>query len=74
VGLLLANGTPLPQILHELGHVAEGVYSAAMVLRRARARQIEMPITEAVVAVVEGRVAPREAVEQLMTREARAEN
>ena len=73
VGMLLAEGKPLPQILRELGHVAEGVYSAAMVLRRARSRQIEMPITEAVVGVLEGRCTPREAVEKLMSREARAE-
>jgi len=74
VGLLLAQDMPLQQILSELGHVAEGVYSAAMVLRRAQARSVEMPITEAVVAVLEGRVTPREAVEQLMGREARSEN
>jgi glycerol-3-phosphate dehydrogenase (NAD(P)+) len=74
VGLLLAQGLPLQQILRELGHVAEGVYSAAMVLRRAQARSVEMPITEAVVAVLEGRMTPREAVEQLMGREARSEH
>lgn len=74
VGLLLAQGLPLAQILRELGHVAEGVYSAAMVLRRAQARGVEMPITEAVVAVLEGRVTPREAVERLMGREARSEH
>lgn len=74
VGLLLAQGLPLVQILRELGHVAEGVYSAAMVLRRAQVRGVEMPITEAVVAVLEGRITPREAVEQLMGREARPEH
>ena len=74
VGLLLAQGQSLPQILSELGHVAEGVYSAAMVLRRAQSRKVEMPITEAVVAVLEGRLSPREAVEQLMGREARPEH
>jgi len=74
VGLLLAAGVPLPQILHELGHVAEGVYSAAMVLRRAQARQVDMPITAAVVAVLEGRITPQKAVELLMGREARAEH
>jgi glycerol-3-phosphate dehydrogenase (NAD(P)+) len=73
VGLLLAQGMPLPQILSELGHVAEGVYSAAMVLRRAQACGVEMPITEAVVAVLEGRATPRQAVDQLMGREARSE-
>lgn len=74
VGLLLAQGLPLPQVLAELGHVAEGVYSAATVLRRAHARGVAMPITEAVVAVLEGRLTPAAALEQLMGREARAES
>ena len=73
VGLLLAAGKPLPDILAELGHVAEGVYSAATVLQRARSLGVEMPITESVVAVLEGRVAPEQAMWRLMTRQARAE-
>jgi glycerol-3-phosphate dehydrogenase (NAD(P)+) len=74
VGVLLAQGTPLPQILGELGHVAEGVYSAPMVLRRAAERGVEMPIASAVVDVLEGRITPRQAVEQLMGRESRSEH
>jgi glycerol-3-phosphate dehydrogenase (NAD(P)+) len=74
VGLLLADGKPLAQILRELGHVAEGVYSAAMVRQRARAHGVDMPITDAVVAVLDGRLTPQQAVEQLMGREARSEH
>jgi glycerol-3-phosphate dehydrogenase (NAD(P)+) len=74
VGLLLAQGMALPQVLAQLGHVAEGVYSAATVLRRAHARGVAMPITEAVVAVLEGRISPAEALELLMGREAKAES
>jgi len=74
VGLLLAQGRPLAQILRELGHVAEGVFSAAMVLQRATANGVEMPITDAVVAVLQGRITPQQAVEQLMGREARPEH
>lgn len=73
VGLQLAQGKPLPQILTELGHVAEGVFSAATVLRRAQTLGVEMPITSAVVAVLEGRVTPRQGVERLMGREPRPE-
>jgi glycerol-3-phosphate dehydrogenase (NAD(P)+) len=73
VGLLLAQGLPLAQILRELGHVAEGVHSAAMVLRRAREQRVEMPITQAVVAVLEGACTPAQALEQLMGRGARPE-
>jgi len=73
VGLLLAQGLPLPQILQALGHVAEGVYSAATVLARARQAGIEMPITEAVVAVLESRLTPEAAMAELMGRQARPE-
>jgi glycerol-3-phosphate dehydrogenase (NAD(P)+) len=74
VGLRLAAGRPLASLLAELGHVAEGVHSAPMVLARARAAGVEMPITEAVVAVLGGRITVPAAVRQLMGREARSES
>ncbi len=74
VGLLLAAGRTLPEALAELGHVAEGVYSAATLLARARALGVEMPITEAVVEVLEGRVGPTQALWRLMARQARSEH
>lgn len=74
VGLRLAQGLALPQILAELGHVAEGVLSAATVLRRAQGLQVAMPITEAVVGVLEGRITPAQALGALMGREARPEH
>ena len=73
VGLALARGTPLAQILGDLGHVAEGVRSASVVLRRAHARGVDMPITEAVAAVIDGSLKPDEALLQLMGRGARPE-
>lgn len=73
VGLKLATGEPLAQILAELGHVAEGVYSAPTVLRRAQERGVEMPITEAVVNVLDGRFSPRQGLEYLMGRNSRSE-
>jgi glycerol-3-phosphate dehydrogenase (NAD(P)+) len=73
VGRRLAQGLPLARILSELGHVAEGVSSAPMVLKRARALGVDMPITQAVVAVLDGRITPAQALEQLMGRGARPE-
>lgn len=73
VGLLLAKGRALEEIGRELGHVAEGVPAAREVSRRALALGIEMPITEAVVAVLDGRIAGRDAVLQLMAREPKSE-
>ncbi len=74
VGLRLASGLALPQILAELGHVAEGVLSAPTVLQRARSLGVAMPITDAVVGVLQGRVTPAEALVALMGREARPEH
>jgi glycerol-3-phosphate dehydrogenase (NAD(P)+) len=73
VGLLLAAGQRLEDVLRALGHVAEGVPTAATVLARARRLGVEMPITEVVVEVLEGRVAPAQAVARLMARHARSE-
>lgn len=73
VGLLLAEGLALPRILHDLGHVAEGVYSARTVQQRAAALGVDMPITAAVVAVLDGAVTPAQAVGELMRREAKTE-
>jgi glycerol-3-phosphate dehydrogenase (NAD(P)+) len=73
VGRLLAEGLPLARILTELGHVAEGVSSATMVLKRAQALGVDMPITQAVVAVLDGVTTPAKALEQLMGRGARPE-
>ena len=73
VGRLLAQGMALPQILIELGHVAEGVGTAPMVLQRALALGVEMPITQAVAAVLDGQTTPAQALEQLMGRSARPE-
>jgi glycerol-3-phosphate dehydrogenase (NAD(P)+) len=73
VGLLLAQGRSLADTLASLGHVAEGVYSARTVLDRGRALGVEMPISAAVVDVLEGRLSPARAVTALMARESKAE-
>jgi len=73
VGLALASGRELAAITRELGHVAEGVLTAREVARRAAELGVEMPITDAVCAVLDGRLTPRQAVEQLMARDPKAE-
>jgi glycerol-3-phosphate dehydrogenase (NAD(P)+) len=73
VGVRLAQGKPLETVLAELGHVAEGVHSARAASAHARACNVEMPITEAVCAVLfEGRPA-QDAVRQLLMRDPRRE-
>ncbi|HRD83890.1 MAG TPA: NAD(P)H-dependent glycerol-3-phosphate dehydrogenase [Rubrivivax sp.] len=73
VGLQLAGGLSVQAVLAGLGHVAEGVFSAHMVVERARRAGVEMPIASAVDDLLAGRLAPAEAVSQLMSRQARAE-
>ena len=69
VGLALAGGQTLQQAVAALGHVAEGVYSARTVLQRARAAGVQMPITQAVVALLDGQMLPAQAVSALMGRD-----
>ena len=73
VGLMLAEGLDLPDILARLGHVAEGVLTAPTLQARARRSGVEMPITDAVVAVLQGQLSPAQALQRLMAREARSE-
>lgn len=74
VGLLLAEGRTLAQAVDSLGHVAEGVYCARTVVQRARHLGVDMPIAEGVVALLDGRLAPADAVRALMEREPGAEH
>ena len=73
VGLQLAAGKTLEQAVQSLGHVAEGVYCARTVLQRARHLGVDMPITECVVALLDGQLKPVEAVAALMGRDPKGE-
>lgn len=73
VGLLLAQGQTLAQAVDSLGHVAEGVYCARTVVQRAAGLGVEMPIAQSVVALLDGKLQPAEAVTMLMGRGPTAE-
>jgi glycerol-3-phosphate dehydrogenase (NAD(P)+) len=73
VGLALAQGLSLQQAVDSLGHVAEGVYCARTVVQRAQQLGIEMPIAQAVVALLDGDITPAQAVALLMGRGAKGE-
>jgi glycerol-3-phosphate dehydrogenase (NAD(P)+) len=73
VGLQLASGKALEDILSGLGHVAEGVNTAREVMRRADKMGIDMPITyEVNQALTHGKSA-KEAVTDLLGREQKPE-
>jgi glycerol-3-phosphate dehydrogenase (NAD(P)+) len=73
VSLLLAQGRSLQQVLDSLGHVAEGVYCARTVVRRAEHLAVDMPIARAVVELLAGELQPLDAVSVLMGREPASE-
>ena len=73
VGLALAQGKTLAEAVAALGHVSEGVYCARTVVQRAQGLGIEMPISQAVVALLGGHITPAQAVAKLMGREATTE-
>ncbi|PTQ82500.1 glycerol 3-phosphate dehydrogenase (NAD(P)+) [Nitrosospira multiformis] len=73
VGLALAAGRSLPDILQELGHIAEGVQTAREVLRLSHLMGIEMPITKGVCSILDDGVPAGQAVEALLSREPKSE-
>lgn len=73
MGLALARGLTVAEARAEIRQVVEGVRVAPVVLRLAQQRGVDMPITEQVVAILEGRTTPLDAVRSLATRPARAE-
>jgi glycerol-3-phosphate dehydrogenase (NAD(P)+) len=73
VGLQLASGKSLSDILQGLGHVAEGVNTTAEVMRRAYTMQVDMPITYQVDQVLSHGKSAKDAVVDLLGREQKAE-
>ena len=73
VGLQLASGKSLEDILQGLGHVAEGVNTAREVMRRADGMGIDMPITFEVNQALTNGKSARDAVMDLLGRNQKAE-
>lgn len=73
VGMALAQGRKLDDVVSEMQMVAEGVKTARPVLELAAKHEIDMPIATQVARVLYEGAHPREAVLALMTREARPE-
>lgn len=74
LGRALGEGQKLSDILAGRTAVTEGVYTAAAVVKLAREKRIEMPIAEAVHAIIEGSVSVDDAISGLMTRPLKAED
>ena len=68
VGLLLAQQHELPEILHRLGHVAEGVYTVREVHSLAQRLGVAMPICEAVYRTLYDHIPVADVVAELLSR------
>ncbi len=71
LGQALGSGEPPQEASH--GKLAEGAYTASALVDIARARQVEMPIAEAVAAILSNRLSVDAAIDALLTRPLRAE-
>ena len=72
-GKLLSEGKSPSDAKKEIGMVVEGAYSAMSALQIAKETHVPMPITEAVVNILEGSLSPSCAVELLMQRSVKEE-
>jgi glycerol-3-phosphate dehydrogenase (NAD(P)+) len=73
VGLALGQGRPLPEILAEMGMVAEGVNNTLSAHRLAEREGVDMPITQMMHAILYQGTSVRRAVEALMQRDLKPE-
>jgi glycerol-3-phosphate dehydrogenase (NAD(P)+) len=74
VGEQLGKGRNLDDIIAEMHMVAEGVKTSRSVVALASSVNVEMPIAEQVVAVLDGKVSAAEVIGNLMSRSAKAES
>jgi glycerol-3-phosphate dehydrogenase (NAD(P)+) len=74
VGVELGRGRKLPDIIAGMhGAVAEGVFTTQAAIGLARARGVEMPITEQMDAILHRSKAPADAIRDLMARSGKSE-
>jgi glycerol-3-phosphate dehydrogenase (NAD(P)+) len=73
VGIELAHGRRLPEVLAGMKMVAEGVKTTGAALALGARYGVELPITQQMADVLDGRKTPRAALEDLMLRPQRSE-
>jgi glycerol-3-phosphate dehydrogenase (NAD(P)+) len=75
VGVGLGRGRKLPEIVAGMhGTVAEGIFTTTAAVGLARVRNVEMPITEQMHAILHEGKSPHDAIYELMTRSGKSEN
>lgn len=73
LGAALGKGQTLDEILSNRNSVSEGVFTAKAVAAIAKERSIEMPICEAVAAIINNKITVDQAIEALLSRPLRSE-
>jgi glycerol-3-phosphate dehydrogenase (NAD(P)+) len=73
VGIELAKGRKLADIISSMTMIAEGVETTAAACDLARKCHVDMPITEQMDAILRGRTSPRDAIRELMDRALKTE-
>jgi glycerol-3-phosphate dehydrogenase (NAD(P)+) len=75
VGVELGRGRKLQEIVSGMhGMVAEGIFTTTAAVGLAKARRVEMPITEQIYAILHEGKAPRDAIQELMKRSGKSES
>ncbi|MBB5865504.1 NAD(P)H-dependent glycerol-3-phosphate dehydrogenase [Xanthomonas sp. 3058] len=73
LGLALGRGQSLSDAIREIGQVVESVQTADEVMRQAEQHGIELPISNAVRAVLHGEITPEAGLKELLARERKPE-
>ncbi len=73
VGIELAKGRKLADIVSSMSMIAEGVETTSAACDLARKYQVDMPITSQMDAILQGRTSPPDAIRELMERRLRSE-
>jgi len=73
LGLALGGGQALDEAVKAIGQVVESVQTANEVMRLAERHHVELPISKAVQAVLNGELTPTDGLQQLLAREQKPE-
>jgi glycerol-3-phosphate dehydrogenase (NAD(P)+) len=74
VGLALARGESLADIVNNMSEVAEGIRTTEAARELGRRHGVELPIATMVDQVIQGKITPEEGARLLMARQLRSEN
>jgi glycerol-3-phosphate dehydrogenase (NAD(P)+) len=73
VGIELAKGRSLSDIVSSMTMIAEGLETTSAAVQLARKLNLELPITQQVDSILQGRRTPRDAIRELMERALKTE-